>query len=131
MPAQMPGAAGAAMPVAQHEERDMAVGRPQAEAAAGGEIEELRLAPDIGHGSRDGPAGGDLFGCPQELGHVSRPHDHQLCRIEPGRGEARPIGQAQLLGIIAQLQVKNSGTPGGYKAFSLRQGKAKAGASIA
>lgn len=130
MPAQMPGTAGAAMPVAEHEERDIAVGGPQAEAAAGGEIEKLRLAPDIGDDSRDGPAGGDLFGRPQKLGHVGSPHDHQLRRVEPGPAKARSIGNTQLLAILTQLQVENGRTPGGYETFGLRQGKAQTGTGI-
>ncbi len=108
----------------------MAVGGAQAEAAAGGEIEKLRLAPDIGDGSGHGPAGSDLLGRPQELGYVDSPHHDQLRRIEPGPGEARPIGQAQLLGIIAQLQIENRRAPGGYESFGLGQGKAEAGTGI-
>jgi hypothetical protein len=130
MPAQMPGAAGAAMPVTQHEERHIAVGGPQAEATAGGEIEKFWLAPDIGDGSSNGATGRYLLGRPQKFGHVRSPHDDQLRRINPGKGETRPIGHAELLGIITQLQVKNGRTPGGYEAFGLRQGKAEARATI-
>lgn len=127
----MPGAAGAAMPVAQQEQRHLAAAGAQAEPAAGGEIEQFRLAPHIGDQRGDGAATDHLLGRPQQFRHVGSAHDHQPGRIEPEPGQARPIGQAQPLRILAQLQVENRRSAGADKLFRLRQRKAEAGAAIA
>lgn len=131
MPAQMAGTAGPTMPVAQHEKRHIAVGRPQAQPAAGGKVEKLWLAPDIGDHGGNGPAGDNLLRRPEQFRHVGGPHDDQMRRIKSCPGKARAIGQAQLLGILAQLQVKDRRATRGQQSPGLRHGKAQAGAGIA
>lgn len=131
MPAQMPGAAGAARPVAQQEQRDLAAGSTQAETAAGGEIEQLRLPPHLGHQRRDRPAGDHFLGRPQQFGHIGRLHQHQPGRIDACPGQARPVRQALLLCVSRQRQVKNSRPAWTDQLPGLRQGKAQTGASNA
>jgi hypothetical protein len=131
MPAQMPGAAGAPLPVAQQEQRHLAAAAAQAEPPAGGEIEQFGIAPHIGDHGGDGAAADHLLGRPQQFPHIGGAHEHQPGRIEPEPGETRPIGQAQLLRVLAQLQVENRRPARGHQALRLRQGKAQAGAAIA
>lgn len=131
MPAQMPGAAGAAMAVAQHKKRHIAVGSAQAQPAAGGEIEKFGLSPHIRNHRSDRPAGHHFLGRPQEFGHIRRAHDHNLGRIHSRPGEPGPIGHAELLGILGHLQVKDRRPARRDQAPSLRKCKPEAGAAIA
>jgi hypothetical protein len=86
MPAQMSGAAGAAMPIAKKEKGYFTTGCAQTEAAAGGEVKQSGLTAHIRDDTRHGTAGNNLFGCPKKLSHISSLHDHQTSRIEPETG---------------------------------------------
>ncbi len=86
MPAQMSGAAGAAMPIAKKEKGYFTTGCAQAETAAGGEIKQSGFAAHIRDDTGHGPTGNDLFGRPEKFRHIGSLHDHQTSRIEPETG---------------------------------------------
>lgn len=127
----MGGAGLAVRPVAQQEQGRAALHGPQAQPAAGGEIERLGRPADIGDNAGDGPAGQGFLGHPEQVAHIVRAHDHQMRRIEAKGRQPRAIGQAEELRIRLQLQVEDGHPPGIEQHACLPQGEAKTGAPIA
>jgi hypothetical protein len=131
MPAQMRRTGRPLLAIAQQEQRRAAFNRAQAEAAADREIEQFGGAPDIGDNAGNRPAGQGFLGHPEHFAHVVGPHDDHLRRIQAKGGETRPIGQAEKLRILVQLQVKHRHAPGRQQRLRLAQGKTEARPAIA
>lgn len=131
VPAQLGGAGLAPEAVAQQEDGGAARGGPEAEAAAGGEIERFGLAGHFGDDGGDGAAGEGFLGGPEQFDHVGGPDQNQGLGIEAEAVKTGPIGQAQFLGLGGQLQVDNAGAGSVAEGAGLGQGEAKGKAGIA
>ncbi len=127
----MGGAGLAVRPVAQQEQGRPALHRPQAQPAAGSEIERLGRPADIGNNAGNGPAGQGFLGHPEQVAHIERAHDHQKRGIETKGRQPRAIGQAEELCICFKLQVEDGHPPGVEQHACLPQSKAETGAPVA
>ncbi len=83
MPAQMRRTGRPVRAIAQQEQRCAAFRRAQAKAPAGGEIEPLGRSADISDNAGNRPAGQRFLGNPEQILHVTGPHDDKLGRIQP------------------------------------------------
>lgn len=118
-------------PIAQQKQRRTTLRCAHAEPPAGGEIERFGHAPDISNDAGHRLAGKGFLRHPKQIAHVERPHDHQLIGIEAKEREARPIGQAEKLGIGLKLQVEHGHAPLVEQGLGLPQRKAQARAPVA
>ena len=131
MPAELGGAGFPIGAVAQKENGGLGCLRPKAEAPASGEIEDFGRTAYFRHDGGDGPAAQCLLGGPEQLHHVGGPHDHQLLGRNAQGEQPRPIGQAQFLGLLGELEVNH------HRALPIQQvppqpqGKAQARAAVA
>lgn len=127
----MGGAGFAPMAVAQEKHRSAGIRAAQAETAAGGEVERLGLAGNVGDHGSDGLAGQRLFGCPEQFDDRGRPDQYQRFWSKTERDQAGTVGETHFLSLIGQLQIDHNRTLAGQQAAGLRQGKAKRGSAIA
>lgn len=131
MPAQMGGTGLPASAIAQEKERSASFYGAQAQSSAGGEIERLGIASDIGDDAGNSPAGERFFGHPEQVLHIRGPYQHELSGVKTERDKPRTIGNAEKLPVSGQLQVEHGHAPGRQQRSCLSQGKAEAGAAIA
>ena len=127
----MGGAGFAPMAIAQEKHRSAGVSAAQAETAAGGEVECLGLACNIGHYGGDGMAGQCLFGSPEQFDDRGRPDQYQRFWRKTERDQAGTVGETHFLSLTGQLQIDHNRSLAGQQAAGLRQGKAKRGSAIA
>lgn len=130
-PAQRRGAGLASGAIAQQQERGAATGAAQAQPPAGGKIDRLVVAGNIGDHGGDGAAGQGLFGGPEQFGDGGGAHQYQSVGVEAEADEAGAIGQAHFLGLAGELQIDHGRARRGDQAARLGQGKAEGGAGMA
>src|SRR4029079_17189958 len=80
----------------EKEAHDAALACPQSQPAAGGEVEFLRRATDLGDCRGKASAAQPLLENPERLSRPADPDDDQLSRIEAETIEADTIGKARL-----------------------------------
>lgn len=97
LPARQGGGGGGFRGGAGGDEGDAALGGGQRQAPAGGEVQDLRCAPDLGEDDADGAAAGGVVGGFQHRLRIPRPDEDETARIEPEGGDAVAVGAAELL----------------------------------
>ncbi len=117
--------------IAQQEQRCAAFRRTQTETSAGGEIEQLGRSANIGDNAGNRPASQRLLGHPEQILHVTGPHDDKLGRIQPKTRQPRPIGQAEELSIGGKLEIEHRQPLRGEQGTDLPQCKPQARPAIA
>ncbi|KKC31680.1 hypothetical protein WH91_18430 [Devosia psychrophila] len=131
MPAQLRRTALTLRAVAQQEHRTSGTGRAHAEPPAGSKIEQFLVTGNIGHHPRYRPAGNRLLGGPQQLTHIGWTHQDHRVRVKPEMGKTRPIGHAQFLRLVRQLQINDGNSAGRQQAAHLGQSKPEACSGVA
>jgi len=131
VPSQMCGAGLPLGSVSKDKQRRTSLYGAKAQAPAGGKIERLGIASDIGDNAGHRPAGQGFLCDPKQFPHFGNAYDQELSWIEAEREKTRPIGQAKKLPITGKLQVENRDTPGVQERSCLPKGKAEAGTPIA
>lgn len=131
MPAQLRRRRLPLVPIAEKEYGCSGGGRPEAQAAAGREIQCLGRTRHIGNDGSHGTARDGLFESPEKLGQGLDPADHHSVGRKTEMGDAGAIGEPDVLPFIGKAEDNERWTWRGEKGSDLAKRKTKGSPGIA